>query len=295
MWPFAALAFLLLSGPIQAQDPDVRRLGNELLNGSTPSLRTEAAQALGRVSTPLSVRVLQGALPAETSHPVRLAIVRALRTIAFQRHTGYHVALAAIGYAADDANEPDELVRLRATEALWEAGNRDLLDPVPILRRQLSDRSQRLRLAAVFMLRKYGTPEAALVLEQVAVDKGQSEKTRLEAIEALGAVALSEGGPVGRDTAEANLASTDHLGIPPLVSSQSLERRHERQIHFLGVVARDPDSSPALVLRAVKSMGQVKDRSAVPVLQELMTTHPHTGVRKQATRVLSHILARQYE
>jgi len=294
-WPFAALAVLLLAAPLLAQGPDVRRLRNELLNGPTASLRTKAAQALGRVSTAESVRALQSALPTERSRPVRLAIVRALRTIAFQRYVGYHLALAAIGYAADDDNETDELVRLRATEALWEAGNRDLLDPVPILHRQLTDRSQRLRLAAVLMLRKYGTPKAALVLGQVAVDKMQSGKIRLEAIDALGAVALSEGGPVGRDVASAGLAAAAHLRVPPVVSDRLLERRHERQIHFLAVVARDPESSPTLVLRAVKSMGRVKDKSAAPVLQELMETHPHAGVRQHATRVLSHILARQYE
>lgn len=294
-WSLAALALLLLSWPLQAQDPDVRRLRDELLNGPGASLRLEAAQALGRVGTRQSVRTLQSALPAERSRPVRLEIVRALRAIAFQRYAGYRQALAAIGYAADDDNEPDELVRLRATEALWEAGNRDLLDPVPILHRQMGDRSQRLRLAAVFMLRKNGSPEAAVVLERIAVDKAQSEKVRLEAIEALGAVALSEGGPVGRIVAGGELTRADHLGVRPLTSDRALERRHERQIHFLATVARDPDSSPTLVLRAVKSMGQVKDKSAVPVLQELMANHPHTGIRKHATRVLSHILARQYE
>ena len=79
------------------------------------------------------------------------------------------------------------------------------------------------------------------------------------------------------------------------MSDRALARRHQRQIGYLAAVARDGDSSPALVLRAVKSMGQVKDRSSVPILRELLETHPHVGIRKQATRVLSHVLARQYE
>ena len=49
------------------------------------------------------------------------------------------------------------------------------------------------------------------------------------------------------------------------------------------------------MLRAVKSMGQVKHKSSIPVLNELITTHPNSAIRKQATRVLSHVLARQYE
>lgn len=259
------------------------------------SLRTEAARALGRAGTPLGVRALRVALPQEHSRPVRLEILRAMRAIAFQRYPGYRDALRAIADVADDAVESDELVRLRATEALWEAGRKDLLDPVPILSRQLSDRSQRLRLSAVEMLRKHGSPEAAEVLGRTAIDKSQSETIRLAAIEAIGAVALTEGGAVGRDVHNANLSRAEALQVPALVSDRALERRHRRQIGYLAAVARDADSSPTLVLRAVKSMGQVKDRSSVPVLHELLETHPHDGIRKQATRVLSHVLARQYE
>ena len=142
---------------------------------------------------------------------------------------------------------------------------------------------------------KWGTPEAAEVLGTTALDKGQSETVRLAAISALGAVALSEGGPVGRSVDGTNIAVAAQFPIPPLVSNRTLERRHQRQILYLSTVARDQESSPTLVLRAVKSMGQVKDHSSVPVLRELLATHPHAGVRKQATRVLSHVLARQYE
>ncbi|MFH1568299.1 MAG: HEAT repeat domain-containing protein [Gemmatimonadota bacterium] len=291
----ALLLLVLLAAPLAAQDADVRRLGRELLSAPSPSFRCEAARALGRAGTPMGVRVLHAALPQERDQAVRLEILRALRAIAFQRYPGYREALAAIAYAADDAVERDELVRLRATEALWEAGKKDLLDPVPVLSRQLTDTSQRLRLSAVEMLRKLSTPEAAEVLGRTAVDKTQSETVRLAAIEALGAVALSEGGPVGRSVDGANIAAAREFPITPLVSSRALERRHERQIQYLAAVARDQDSSPTLVLRAVKSMGQVKDHSSVPVLRELLATHPHAGVRLQATRVLSHVLARQYE
>ena len=291
----AILVLVLLASPGAGQPSSLRRLSQELTTAPRTSLRIEAARALGRAGTPLGVRILRAALPQERSRPVRLEILRAMRTIAFQRYEGYRDALEAIAYAADDAAERDELVRVRATEAMWEAGKRDLLDPVPFLSRQLADRSQRLRLSAVEMLRKLGTPDAAEVLGRTAIDKGQSETIRLAAIEAIGAVALTEGGPVGRDIHLADLARSEALGVPPLTSDLALERRHERQIAYLSVVARDPDSSPTLVLRAVKSMGQVKDRSSVPVLRELLETHRHLGIRKQATRVLSHVLARQYE
>jgi HEAT repeat protein len=226
---------------------------------------------------------------------VRLAILRALREIAFQRYPGFREALRAIGEAADDDFETDELVRLRATEALWEAGKKDLLDPVPLLDRQLSDRSARLRLAAVKMLRKHGLPPAADVLGRAAQNKALSETVRLEAIEALGALAMSEGGVVGRQIAEANIATKKLLGIPPILSPASVDRRHERQIRLLAAVVQDPDNSLALVLRAVKSIGQVKDKSAIPVLQQIVLTHPHNGIRKKAAGVLSHVMARQYE
>ena len=81
--------------------------------------------------------------------------------------------------AADDANERDELVRLRATEALWEAGKKDLLDPVPLLERQFTDRSERLRLSAVRMLRKFGSPGAADALGRALLDKSLTETVRL--------------------------------------------------------------------------------------------------------------------
>lgn len=87
------------------------------------------------------MRVLSNSLPTERSVEVRLEVVRALRTISFQRYPGYRDALIALGNAADDDNERGELVRLQATEALWEAGKKDLLDPVPLLERQFTDRS----------------------------------------------------------------------------------------------------------------------------------------------------------
>ena len=186
-------------------------------------------------------------------------------------------------------------MRLRATEALWEAGKKDLLDPVPFLRRNLTDPSQRVRLAAVQMLRKLGTPETIPILGEAALDKTQSETIRLKAIEALGAVSLSDLGPVGRQVQETNIRVTDHLGIPPLVPQRALERRHQSQIRFLAAVVSDPDNSPALMLRAVKSIGQVKDKSAIPVLRQIIATHSNAAIRKQATRALSHVLARQYE
>lgn len=114
-------------------EPGVTRLGVELLSAKESSARRKAAQALGRASTLQSIRVLSGALPGERSTEVRLEIVRTLRTISFQRYPGYRAALVALGDADDDNNERDELVRLRATEALWEAGRKDLLDPVPLL------------------------------------------------------------------------------------------------------------------------------------------------------------------
>ena len=68
-----------------------------------------------------------------------------------------------------------------------------------------------------------------------------------------------------------------------------------RQIFYLSSVVRDQDNSPTLILRAVKSMGQVKDKSAIPPLQQLIETHPNKAVRKKATQVLSHLLGQQYE
>ncbi len=114
-------------------EPGVTRLGVELLSAKESSARRKAAQALGRASTLQSIRVLSGALPGERSTEVRLEIVRTLRTISFQRYPGYRAALVALGDADDDNNERDELVRLRATETLWEAGRKDLLNPVPLL------------------------------------------------------------------------------------------------------------------------------------------------------------------
>ena len=286
---------LLLALEAGAQNPAIDRLALELTDSPETAIRRRAAQGLGRTGTPQSVRLLGAALSRETRSSVRLEIVRALRRIAFQRNPGYRSALAAIGRAADDGFERDELVRLRATEALWEAGKKDLLDPVPLLEARMTDRSQRLRLAVVAMLRKHGDPVAADALGRIALDGAQSATVRLKAVEALGAVALSEGGVVGREVAAANITTTDLLRIPPVAPAAALDLRHERQISYLAGVALDPGSSPTLVLRAVKSMGQVKDKSSIPALRELILNHPHTGVRKQATRVLSHVLARQYE
>lgn len=278
-----------------AQDAGIQRLGTELLTAKDIGVRRKAAEGLGRASTDLAVALLSRGLAAERSVEVRLEIVRALREIAFQREPGFRPALLALGRATEDATERDELVRLRATEALWEAGKKDLLDPVPILERRLADPSQRLQMAAVLMLRKRGSPEAAEALGRALLDTGLSETIRLAAIDALGAVAQSAPGVVGRQIAAANIAATDHIGIPPVPSSRALERRHERQIAYLATLARDANSSETLVLRAVKSMGQVKDKSSIPILRQLVETHRSPAVRQQATRALSHVLARQYE
>ena len=286
---------LALALPAEAQDRGIRRLGDELLNSSELAIRREAARGLGRAATAQAVRILSTARASEAHISIRLEIVRALRRIAFQRSPGYRSALGAIAEAADDAFEKNELVRLRATEALWEAGKKDLLDPVPFLEQQLADRSERLHLSAVEMLRKLGTPEAADVLGRTCQDKSHTETVRLKAIAAVGAVALSEGGVVGRQIEATNIEVTDKLGIAPISSRRSLERRHERQVNYLAAVLRDEGNSTTLVLRAVKSLGQVKDKSSIPVLQQLIDTHRHYGIRKQATIVLSHVMAAQYE
>ena len=286
---------LLMATELSAQNPGIDRLAQELTGSPEAAIRRRAAQGLGRTGTRQGVRLLGAAMSLEPESSVRLEIMRALRAIAFQRNPGYRDALAAIGRAADERFERDELVRLRATEALWEAGKKDLLDPVPLMEARMTDRSQRLRLAAVAMLRKHGDPAAVDALGRIALDKSQSRTIRLTAVDALGAAAQSEAGVVGRSVAAANITTADLLRVPPMTPAAMLDRRHERQIGYLSGVALDPESSPDLVLRAVKSMGQVKDKSSIPALRELVLTHTHDGVRKQATRVLSHVLARQYE
>ncbi len=288
----------LLHSPAAPQSPTVagiRLLGSELQTARDVSARKKAAEGLGRASTPLSVALLRRARTAERDVQVRLEIVRALRRIAFQRYSGYRDALRGIAEAADDTQESDALVRLRATEALWEAGKKDLLDPVPFMEGQFTDRSARLRMSAVQMLRKHGSVEAADALGRAVINAALSETIRLAAIDALGAVALTEGGPVGRRVVAANVSSTERIGLAPLTTPRAVDRRHERQIAYLTVLVRDPDASSTLVLRAVKSMGRIKDKSSIPVLVELVESHPHDGVRKQATLVLSHVMARQYE
>ncbi len=287
-------SFLVFPAFVLAQNPDIDRLGQEL-NSPEIGIRRQAVIALGRASYPQSVRLLQDALTTEGNVSIRLEIVRGLRHIAFQRFPGSSQALQALGRTADDALEKDQLVRLRASEALWEAAKKNLLDPVPFLKRNLQDRSQRLRLSAVQMLRKLGTPATVDPLGQAALDDKQSETIRLKAIEAIGAVSLSDPGVVGRQVAANNRRTAQLLGHPPLIDQGSIERRHFRQIFYLSSITRNTDNSPTLMLRAVKSMGQVKDKSAVAALQEIISDHPSKALRKQATRALSHVLAQQYE
>ena len=288
------LALLTFPGTLFAQDRNIQRLGQEL-QSPDQGIRRQAAIGLGRASQPQSVRLLQQALANERSAGIRLELVRALRTIAFQRYPGYREALQALGNAADEAFEPDLHVRLRATQALWEAGKKDLLNPVPFLDRNLDDSSQRLRLASVKMLRTLGTPATVTPLGRTALNKRQPETIRLRAIEALGAVSLAEGGQVGRAIAATNIAVDNRLGREPIVPATTPEKRHEQQISFLSAVLQDPDNSSALALRAVKSIGQVKDKSSVPILEQVAATHDDAAVRSQALRAISHVLARQYE
>ena len=289
-----AIFALALAGPLAGQDPHIARLAEELESANV-ALRRQAVKSLGRVSQPQSIALLNAAMQTEENVSIRLEIVRALRNIAFLRDPGFRQALGAIANASDEAQEENELVRLRATEALWEAGRKDLLDPVPFLDRGLSDSSPRLRLSAVQMLRKLGTPESIDPLGRAANDREQPDTIRLRAIEAIGAVALMDLGPAGRAVAQANVRTTDLIRVAPLVDLKAISRRHEKQIGYLAAVVQDSDNPPTLMLRAVKSIGQVKDKSSTPVLQEIIETHRNEAVRKQATRVLSHVLARQYE
>ena len=293
---FFSLAILALSlaNTLAAQDRHIARLAEEL-ESTNVALRRQAVKSLGRVSQPQSITLLSSAMQMEENVSIRLEIVRALRNIAFLRDPGFRQALGAIANAADEAQEEDQLVRLRATEALWETGRKDLLDPVPFLDRSLSDSSPRLRLSAVQMLRKLGTPETIDPLGRAANDPDQPDTIRLRAIEAIGAVALMDLGPAGRSVAQANVRTTDLVNVAPLVDVKAISRRHEKQIGYLAAVVRDSDNTPTLMLRAVKSIGQVKDKPSIPVLQEIIETHRNQAVRKQATRVLSHVLARQYE
>jgi HEAT repeat protein len=291
IYPFLLILFW---GAAQAQDPHLQQLARQLQAKDT-GVRIQAARSLGRAAQAQGVLLLRQALATEPSAAVRLELVRALRNVAFLRDPGYPEALLALQQASSDAGEPDELVRLKATEALWEAGKKDLLDPVPFLRRNLGDQSPRLRLGAVEMLRKLGTPATIEALGQAALDPAQPETVRLKAIEALGAAAQVDPGPAGRQVQEENLDTARRLGSQPLVPAGVLASRHLLQIRYLGALLRDPGASSSLALRAVKSVGQVKDRSAVPLLREVIANHPDEAVRLQATKVLSHVLARQYE
>ncbi len=288
------LCLLFLPAQLFGQDPNIRRLADEL-QSSNVAIRRQTVIALGRVSYAQSVNLLRAAFTTENNVSIRLEMVRAWRHIAFQRFPGYPEALSALGAAADYTVEKNDLVRLRASEAMWEAAKKGLLDPVPFLARNLNDTSQRLRLSAVQMLRKIGTPQTIDPLGRTALDKDQSDAIRLKAIEAIGAVSLSDPGLVGREIAKNNRRTTQLFGQPPLIDQGSVTRRHERQINYLSAVVSDPDNSPTLMLRAVKSMGQIKDRSAIAALQQIIETHSNQTIRKQAARVLSHVLARQYE
>ena len=288
------LALLLGTTLLHAQNPHIARLAQEL-QSSDMGVRRQAAISLGRASYEQSVRLLRQAMTTERNTSIRLEILRALRNIAFLRFPGYRQALAAIGEAADDDRENEELVRLRATEALWEAYKKDLLDPIPFLDRSLLDRSQRLRLASVQTLRRIGTPATIPVLGKAALDKSQSETIRLKAIDAIGAIALADIGPAGRDVAEANVRTARLLGVPSLVSPRALERHHQLQINYLSAIVKDPDNSSTLMLQAVKSIGRVKDKSAIPVLSDIIENYQNQAVRQQAGRALSHVMARQYE
>ena len=284
----------LLVSDAHTQDPNIDRLSLELHN-SDISIRRKAVIALGRASYPQSVTLLQVAIRRENSVSIRLEIVKALRHIVFQRFPGYPEAMSALGQAANDDFERDELVRLRASEALWESAKKNLLDPVPFLRRNLEDRSAHIRLSSVQMLRKLGTPQTIDPLGQAALDKAQNSKVRLEAIKAIGAISLSDPGVVGRTIVANNRRTTMLLGHPPLIHSGSTQKRHERQISYLAAIVGDAENSSALMLQAIKSMGQVKDLSAIGALETIIETHSNQSVRKQATRVLSHILAHRYE
>ena len=285
---------LLLVSAAWAQDPALRRLGSELTSPDV-AVRRQAAIGLGRAGGTRAVIMLRQRFSSEPETAIRLEIVRALRRIAFLRSPGYRDALTALDVASNDEMEQDEHVRLRSTQALWEAATKGLLDPVPILERNLDDPSSRLRVAAVQMLRKLGTPPVIPVLGRAAVDRSQPLTVRLRAIDALGAVPVPDLGSVGRDVAKRNLEVTARLAVPPLADPEMLQRRHQRQIAYLVPVVGDVENSPALMLAAVKSIGRVKDKSAIPILRHVGETHPHAAVRKQAAEALSRVLARQYE
>jgi len=285
---------LSLSVTTYAQDPHILRL-SEQLESKSLSVRRQAAISLGRASFPQSVKLLRAAFLREVEIEIRIEIIKALRHIVFQRYPGYREALYALGDASNAEVEKNNLVRLRASQALWEASKKDLLNPIPFLRRNLNDPSTELRLSAVAMLRKIGTPQTIEALGQSATDKNQQETVRLKSIEAIGAISLSDPGIVGREIAAKNRRTTQLLGQPPLLDEGSVQKRHQRQIWYLSQVAKDSNNSDTLVLRAIKSIGQVKDKSSIESLEMIINTHADPSVRKQAMRVLSHVLARQYE
>jgi HEAT repeat protein len=294
LWHHILLILLLFGPAAYGQDPAIDRLARQLDSPDT-GIRRQAAIGLGRASSAQSVRLLDSAMGRENDVSIRLELVRALRQIAFQRYPGYRQALLALGRAADANVESDIHVRLKATQALWEAAKKDLLNPLTFLARNLKDPHMRLRLEAVAMLRRWGNPAVVAPLGRAAMDKNQPAEIRLRCIAGLGAVALSEGGPAGRAIHRANIEANSHFGAGPITPISTLEKRHQGQIRYLSAVAEDPDNSHTLALRAVKSIGQVKDKSALPALRRIAENHGSPAVRRQATRVLSHVLARQYE
>ena len=280
--------------PSSAQSTQLLRLAEQLQHPEV-AMRRQAARSLGRIGESHSVTLLRLAANKEPEASIRLEIVHGLQNIAFLRLAGYRDALGAIGQSSDPAVEVDPVVRLRAVRALWEAGERDLLDPVPYLNRALDDPNAQVSLTAVRMLRKLGTPQTIAPLARAAADRNQDQSIRLKAIQALGAVALDDGGPVGRQVIEANADRARRLGSTPFTSPRALIPWHQIQIRHLSALANQADNSPTLVLAAVKAMGKVKDKSAVPTLRKIAADHTNPTVRLQASQVLSHVIARQYE
>lgn len=243
--------------------PGVLEAAGDLLRSEKPGsiLGGAAALALGKLGTPEAARQLTDLLRQRAGGPHAAALVQALSEVRSPE------ALAAVGeMAMDDANDPE--FRAALVRALGQTREPGVLND--LLRASRDQEDEGIRGAAYQALALVGTAEA--IQELVTVLQGADNQRRHEAALALGGTSSKAAGPL---LEEALGGALDPV-LKAYVVTALGRTGSKSSVEVLGRIAADAAEDGNLRGTAARSLGQIGDPSAAPILVKLLQDAPAT-------------------
>ena len=244
------------------------------LESPNPRMRSQAAEDLGKLGRPVAVPVLTEALQDDVNTYVRSASAEALGRIGDAR---------AIFPLMDALRDPCSFVRRAAAIAL---GQMEAREAQGALLRTLEDSNFYVRRAAINAIGKLGLPDlSAKLIPFLNVEDPRIRRTTIIALRRLGA---QEAIPTMVEVLESYLLDPDRRDVPVVktlvISLGELEA--EAAVPILIRVLRGYVGVRSLT---AKALGRIGDSRAAPALLEALEDEKSRGLQLAALKSLGQL------